>query len=382
MAHRKLAIIGGGAAATLLLAHLARRAGSNALSIDVYDRAGAFGRGIAYSTPHLCHLLNVRAANMSALADDPDDFSRWAAVHGYNASDFVPRRLYGDYLCGHLEAAGKNLNATFIKADVTSIPHADAYDIGGKVYDLVVQATGNCLPQRPRINSTNIYYDDPWGIEYAAMRDLSHVVLVGSGLSAVDAILALQTHDYQGRITVVSRRALFPNAHVQAAAYPAFLETFPATALDALRAVRHEVKRTDAPWQAVIDSLRPFTNGIWQHWPESERTAFMRRLFTYWNIHRHRMAPQIGNTLAALENQGRVMRKAAAVLAVEERGVATSDGFLEADGVINCLGYRYQERAMAVSHMLGPARFGTLFETTAIPEIRTQAAALAAEIIQ
>ncbi len=382
MTHRKkLAIIGGGASATLLLAHLARRTATGALSIDVYDRAGAFGKGIAYATPHLCHLLNVRAANMSALADAPDDFSLWAEQHGYQPSDFVPRKLYGDYLAFHLGQAKSRLDVSFIRGDVSSTRREQGYDVGGSFYNIAVQATGNCVAQRPRIDGTaEAYHDSPWSVDYAALRNLDTIALVGSGLSAVDTILALHAHDYQGDITVISRRALFPAAHIQAAAYPAFLAKAPGTVREAFRQIRDEVRAAQAPWQAVIDSLRPFTNGIWQHWPEKERAVFMKRLFTYWNIHRHRMAPQIAQQIARLEKEGRVRRLAAAVLSVGSQGVLTGTGFLEAGAVINCLGYRYQEGPVEASHRIGPACFGPLFETTAIPEIRAQAAALAAKI--
>lgn len=378
MSTKSLAIIGGGASAALLLAHLARRDGADALSIDVYDRAGAFARGIAYSTPHLCHLLNVRAANMSALADAPDDFADWAAPHGYQPTDFVPRKLYGDYLAAHLDDACARLAVSLITEEATTTSGA----VNGKLYDVVVQATGNCAPLRPRLDEVvTDYHDNPWSVDYAALAGCETIALIGSGLSAVDAILALDAHGYRGRVVVLSRRSLFPAVHVQAPAYPSFLEALPATALDALRQVRAEIRMSDAPWQSIIDALRPFTNPTWSAWPDTEKKRFMKRLFTYWNIHRHRMAPQIAQTLDTLEQAGRVVRHRANILSVASGPtVMTDGGDIKADAVINCLGYRYDERPLDVTHKIGPARFGLLFETTAIPEIRAQAAQLAAEI--
>lgn len=378
MTERSLAIIGGGASAALLLAHLARREGASNLSIDIYDRAGAFARGVAYSTPHLCHLLNVRASNMSALADTPDDFANWAAGHGYEPADFVPRKLYGDYLAEHFERARQNLSVSLVTEDAICAGNT----VNGKQYDVVVQATGNCIPLRPRLDGeVKGYYDSPWHVDYTALRDHKTIVLIGSGLSAVDAILALDTHGYGGNIVVVSRRILFPTMHVQAPAHPAFIDDLPRTARAALRLVRAEIERTDAPWQSVIDSLRPLTNPIWQVWDDAQQQIFMKHLFTYWNIHRHRMAPQIAQKIEALEVQGRLVRYRAPVLSVVSGPcVVTARGELRADAVINCLGYRYNERPVDTPYKIGPARFGPLFETTAIPEIRAQAAALAAEI--
>lgn len=382
MTTKSLAIIGGGASAVLLLAHIARYESGADLSIDMYDRSGAFGRGIAYSTPHLCHLLNVRASNMSALADTPDDFTRWAATHGYGSTDFVPRKLYGDYLTTHLDMARQKLTVNFVPQDALSVRQGDHYLVNGEHYDMVVQATGNCSPMRPRLDGDVAgYHDNPWSVDYASLAQSETVALVGSGLSAVDAILALDAHDYAGRIIVISRRSLFPADHIQASAYPPFIKELPATALEALRLVRDEIKHSNAPWQTIIDSIRPFTNPIWQSWSEVEQKRFMKRLFTYWNIHRHRMAPQIAQTLNALESAGRVIRHRASVLSVASGPmILTDDGVIKADAVVNCLGYRYHERPIDASHKIGPARFGPLFETTAIPEIRAQAAEIAAEI--
>lgn len=382
MTHKTIAVIGGGASATLLLAHLARQPQNDALHIDVYDQAGAFARGIAYSSPHLCHLLNVRAANMSALADAPDHFAQWAASHGYQPSDFVPRKLYGDYLDEHVQQAGTQLPLSLIHASATSMRDGNGYTVNGKRYDVVVQATGNCRPLRPAMTQpVDGYYDSPWCVDYAQLRHQKTVVLIGSGLSAVDAILALHAHDYAGEIIVLSRRAQFPGVHVLAPAHPAFLTQLPATAVGALHAIRQEIKRTDAPWQTVIDSLRPYTNTIWTHWSADQRQRFRRRLLTIWNIHRHRMAPQIADTLEMLERSGQVRRASASVQRVEAGPVVqTNIGAFPADSVINCLGYRYEAPDVASTHQIGPACFGPLFETTAIPEIRSQAAHLAPRI--
>jgi len=378
MMHKPLAIIGGGASATVLLAHCARR--KLALAMDVYDRTGAFARGIAYSTPHPCHLLNVRAANMSALADVPDDFVRWIARYGYGSDNFVPRALYGNYLASHLEQAQQTLPVSLIQKDVISVRKGTFYEVDGKRYAAVIQATGNCVPLRPRLHGqVGNYHDSPWDVDYSIFSTCNTIAILGCGLSAVDTILALQAHGYQGRIIMISRRALLPAVHVNVCAHPAWLHTLPATALAAFRQIRAKIKTTDAPWQSVIDALRPITNTLWAAWPERQQQRFMRHLFTYWNIHRHRMATQTGETLTALEHSGQLLRQRARINHIKAGPViATCQGEIRADAVINCLGYRYAARNMDAAYTIGPSAFGRLFETTAIPEIRIQAAALAA----
>jgi len=380
MAHKSLAIIGGGASATLLLARLARL--QTPLAIDVYDRAGAFARGIAYSTTHPCHLLNVRASNMSALGDAPDDFAQWAARHGYGADDFVPRMLYGDYLDEYFERTRQILPVSLIEAEADSIRTNEGYLVNGKPYDLVVQASGNCAPLHPSAaQAISGYHDNPWTPDYPALSAHQRIAVLGSGLTAIDAVLALDAHGYAGEIVLLSRHARLPGVHVKTAPHPAWMRELPDTALAALHRMRAEIKATDAPWQAVIDALRPLTNRIWQAWPAREQQRFMRHLFTLWNTHRHRMAPQIGEKIAALEHSGRLARRRARIGRICSGPlVVTDQGKIKADAVINCLGYRYSERALAASYRIGPARFGELFETTAIPEIRVQAAELATRI--
>src|ERR1700680_3164424 len=75
-AGRHVVIVGGGASGVLLACHLLRSLSEN-IRVTLIERNPAIGRGIAYSTVDPAHLLNVRAANMSAFADDPDHFWQW-----------------------------------------------------------------------------------------------------------------------------------------------------------------------------------------------------------------------------------------------------------------------------------------------------------------
>jgi uncharacterized NAD(P)/FAD-binding protein YdhS len=54
----------------------------------------------------------------------------------------------------------------------------------------------------------------------------------------------------------------------------------------------------------VVDSLRPVTQNIWQSLPPDERRRFLRHVRSYWEVHRHRIAPEIGDTLAKLVHEG------------------------------------------------------------------------------
>lgn len=97
-------IVGGGASGVLLACHLLR-VPDDKLSVTLIEKRPVVGRGMAYSTAQPGHLLNVRATNMSAFADDPLHFCRWLAERGGATCDghgqpplFAQRYLYGVYI--------------------------------------------------------------------------------------------------------------------------------------------------------------------------------------------------------------------------------------------------------------------------------------------
>src|SRR5262245_474982 len=71
-----IAIIGGGATGVMLAIQLLRQS-LGRLNIALIDRGPDIGVGVAYATQCANHLLNIRAADMSALPDDPGHFVRW-----------------------------------------------------------------------------------------------------------------------------------------------------------------------------------------------------------------------------------------------------------------------------------------------------------------
>jgi uncharacterized NAD(P)/FAD-binding protein YdhS len=358
----RIAIIGGGASAAILLANMNLNA-----EVDVYDRAGRFARGVAYSTDRLCHLLNVPVSNMSALADDKEHFSRWACVRGYGPDDFVPRKLYGDYL----EELFNKSGARSIIANVRSCRTvAGGYEIEKNFYDYAILATGNVRPLSPSIKEhPQNYFSDPWMLPDSLKKEKS-VALVGSGLTAVDAILSLLDIGFSGSITIFSKHGLLPMAHAGTQAWQlknVAAGMAPSQILKFIRANITEALNAGVSWQSVIDSLRPVTNEIWQGWNDRERSSFLRHLYTIWGVHRHRMAPAVADRIKDADItfvRGRV-----------DQISGNSISGMTFDAIINCMGYRYDEpeKNFEVSHVIGPARFGELFETTAIPEIRQQA---------
>src|SRR6478672_7687629 len=78
-----VAVVGAGAAGTLVTAQLAAQAADaqRPLEIVLVDPSPQTGHGIAYSTTEPRHRLNVSAGRISAWPDRPDHFLDWLREH-------------------------------------------------------------------------------------------------------------------------------------------------------------------------------------------------------------------------------------------------------------------------------------------------------------
>jgi uncharacterized NAD(P)/FAD-binding protein YdhS len=456
---RTIIIIGGGCAGTLVAAQLLRQATGECL-VRLIERSGAAGRGIAYGTNCNEHLLNVPAAKMSAWPDDPEHFLRWAQARAgqlgfpdeIGGADFLPRQMFGQYLAQVLDearsAAAPGRRLEVIGGEAIELDDTGA---GGKVTladgrtfaaERVVLALGNLTGEYPirrplPFYRSPRYVHQPWlpgALQRIGKKEA--ILLVGAGLTAVDMVIQCRRAGHTGVIHALSRRGLRPLSHVQGLRpYPAFLTAgnLPATVREAVRRVRHEVRRgfeQGYDWRAVTDSLRPFTPAIWQNWSVEDRARFMRYVRPFWENHRHRLAPAVAALIEESAQAGRLKFYAGRLVSlVEAEGAAQAQiqirgrsGLLSMRiaKVINCTGPRtdyskYQHpllihllAAGLIGHdplalgidalpsgevlrdggeptgwlfTLGAPLKGTLWESTAVPEIRAQAAQLAARLL-
>jgi uncharacterized NAD(P)/FAD-binding protein YdhS len=452
-----VAIVGAGASGTLVATQLLRRHHPRGLWITLIERGEAFGPGLAYSTPWEFHRLNVPAGEMGAYPRDPHHFVRWARTEGFDLAPdgFAPRQLFGSYLSGVLADAERTAfsDVTLDRVNDEAIDIAVSGDAdrprvtialssGAAVHaDFVVLALGNLPPPvppgcDPDLLASDRYEGDAWDPdlpERAAGEDT--VVLLGTGLTMVDVALMLGREGGPRTILAVSRRGLLPRSHrpgVQPAARRfAPLRHSPELAELVIEfdARVNEAQADGGDWREVIDSLRPVTNQIWMRFSEVDRRRFVQHLSRRWDVHRHRMAPEVASMLYRLRDQGRlrietgaiervrVLRDRVAVtLASPDTGRSNE---LVADRVVNCtgpaldlkpvdqplvrtlferrlarrgplhLGLDHDARGALVDYRgassralftIGPMRKGRLWETTAIPEIRLQALELADQL--
>jgi uncharacterized NAD(P)/FAD-binding protein YdhS len=306
---RDVAIVGAGFSGSLLAINLLRHDGPRATLIE---RAPAIGTGVAYGAAHPAHVLNVRAANMSAFPDDPGHFVRWLEARGVAGAGaaFVQRTVYGDYLRALLDEARATAadRLTVVAGDAVDLVPDDPVGVrlaGGGVVraDAAVLAVGNLPPHVPpglgALEGSARYRANPWASDIATgLGDDDIVLLVGTGLTMIDVALALEARGFGGRIVAMSRRGLIPRRHEAGAPNPGPIAERPRGRLSALtREVRARGDRIG--WRNAVDELRPFTQMIWGQAEAAERSRFLRHLRPWWDVHRHRLAPAVADRLAA-----------------------------------------------------------------------------------
>ena len=227
MKMNRMIVIGGGAGGALAAVQLLLRGAD----VTLLEPTAALGRGMAYSTTCDLHLLNVPAANMSAFPDDPPHFSRWlerTAPGQYDACSFVPRRTFGAYVGSVLDEALRAANGRFrhVQSPAVAARIADrnivvttesAQTIHG---DAAVLATGNAAPAPwpglpAEASAGGRFFNVAWSEGAFEPSDPQEsVLLLGSGLTAVDALLALRYNGHNGKVYMLSRRGLLPQVHL------------------------------------------------------------------------------------------------------------------------------------------------------------------------
>lgn len=429
-----VAVIGGGFSGCAVAANLARHAPAS-FSLTLFE-PNDLGRGAAYGTPHREHLLNTRAQRMSLYSDDPDHFVRWLGVRG-GPMDFLPRRLYGEYVGETAQRAFERPRFTRVADGVRSVQPrgGDGFVVETSCARFgahtVVLATGNplpddyFLPREMRLHPG--YIRDPWRHDFRAVG--GQVLIVGSGLTALDVLVALKGCGHRGMVHVLSRHARYPEVHANVVPYDVIpaLDTRDARAI--LRSFRRHVEdaaQRGFDWRAVVDALRPETEAIWRRLPPSERRRFERHLRAHWERRRHRAPEQVDAVRNAYRHSGRLWSYAGSISCMERGKVtialrAGGTAELRPDWIVNCTGLG-RVSSMTQDPLLGamlaagsissderglglrvtwdlaavdadgdrvrglwivgsPVR-GSRFEATAVPELRGMAEVAASEILR
>lgn len=438
-ANRSIAIVGAGFSGICVAAHLVFRAKSP-LQIHMFERQPSFPGGEAFFTDNILHPLNVKASQMGALASDPEGFYHWVLENSHlltcpvKPDSFLPRKVYRAYLIDLWE---KVLHTATQKGIQLQLNAQEAVDVlvdhqqleiitnnsSRTPVDALVIATGSPVSKTLSFENELLlrnprYVADIWNAKLDIANSSSQeVLLIGSGLTAVDAISTLVGQGFKGRIKVVSSSGSFPECHLNNAVVvlPNYRAgDFTPRITSVLKKIRKDIAAVNGDWRQVVNALRPCTQELWKSFSLTEKKRFMRHLFSFWNKYRHRMPFESGERMNALANEGRLSIQKGIVDKVKAINpntllVSTQGRVDEMDYVIKCSGPEYAIAKQGNQFLnslfskglieldplglglgleadfsikgsvpgkifaLGGLLFGELFETTAVPEIRAQA---------
>jgi uncharacterized NAD(P)/FAD-binding protein YdhS len=425
-APRRVTIVGGGATAVILAAHLVRAANAaTPVAVRIVEREQVVGPGLPYRTTDPLHTLNNVAGRMSAFTDDPDHLVRWATTQGLDVDHetFLPRAVYGRYLVDVLESlelpAGSTLET--LRGDVVDVvPRPSELEVlladgPSLVADVVVLCLGTPppghLPRYERLGDR--YLADPWDQRAAdLLAEADQVLLVGTGLTMVDLAATAHRANPGGTVVAVSRSGQLPRAHLRKPLRALDGYAPQGRSLDELltdvMATITAVTATGGDWREVVEAVRIRAHELWHGLDLTDQQEFARSLARTWDLHRHRMSPQMADLVLELIESGSLhiahpadVDPTAFDLVVNctglgpvcRRGWNRLVDRLDEQGLIrpNALGLGLDlgpegeaidtaGRPVAGLYAVGAARKGIDWEATAVPDLRRQAGRLAAHL--
>ena len=357
---RQIVVVGGGFAGAAVAYHLLREMDGHG-RIHLVEMGPWLGRGIAYGVESEVFRLNVPASRMSMDPETPDDFVKFsgseAAPHA-----FLGRALYARYVAARFGAMVKTSRAKLRlwRDEAVAITRDTVVLRGGATLpaEAVVLATG--IVPRVKHSSYHPRVVDAWDeCALATLPMEGRLLLLGSGLSALDVLAFLDAQGFAGEVTLVSPRGLLPLPHE-----PEFQGTTPLAAADADRApqairplvrwVRQTIAAAVAaglPWQRAVDSLRPHVVRLYRALPHADRASFVRHVRPYWDVFRHRAPADALAHVGDWTRRGRLRRLAGRVtIGSDEAAGATVAVTIEERS-----GHKRHERFDAVVRCVGPA---------------------------
>jgi uncharacterized NAD(P)/FAD-binding protein YdhS len=446
MQRQKVVVVGGGLSGVLVAIQLA--AIENGPEVILLEKdPEKLGRGVAYQQEFTHQPLNVVAGSMSLFADKPDDFVKWMEENSFRYShlvknitpaSFVPRKIFGDYVVERLKAIHDQMNGHFqIRIDeaisIIGAENSRAVVLGSGVTlqaNHVILALGNfppadVLPGNTDLKNNGRYFSNPWTDKvYQNIHGNEQILLLGTGLTAVDIVLGFHLRKFSGRIIMLSRKGRLPLPHSVTASTYLWKDPYLVSPLELFKLVRKNIKENPGlPWTAILDGLRPYTQKIWSFWSVQEKSVFLKKFRTFWEIARHRIPEVSFGILKGLIESGGLETVKGSIISVtgDKEGIETLFSTSEEERkmtfhkIINCTGpesnYRklrfpiivdLMERGKVVPDPLGlgiicsedgniinkkgekedglwcigPMRKAVLWETTALREIREQATQL------
>ncbi len=403
MARRQIIIIGGGFSGASAAVQLVRKI-SDPISVTIVEPAPEIGPGLAYSTDEPAFRLNAISSAHSIDVADPAHFTRWCHEQGLAESDpealvpnaemFIRRRDFRRYLVETVRSHASWPNGSTInhvRSTASDIRLAKqvvkvALDSGREIVaDMAILAVGNPPLRKPDWADGSaaghpglILKPLREGLENVARN--AKVLVVGAGLTALDAMASLCARGHRGQITAISRHGLRPQPQAPRVLappsdppeppvipldllqgeLPEYVTGERVNALELLRGLRRQAAETRAAglgWQAGFDAISLPLSRIWPRLPLPEKRRVLRHLRPFYDAHRFRTPPMTEALVRAREGVDQVAYWKAVLEGLEvERNNRLSAILRKAGGqrvrelydvVVNCTGF---DNARALQH--------------------------------
>ena len=77
-------------------------------------------------------------------------------------------------------------------------------------------------------------------------------------------------------------------------------------------------RSAEVGWRAAVDSLRPYSHSLWQGMTHDEQRRFLRHARPWWDVHRHRIAPEVAGIVAGMVAASQLEVVAARIVSARE----------------------------------------------------------------
>ncbi len=370
-----IAIVGAGASGTITAIQLLRELNVKAKIFLIEKKPEAVYRGAAYSSKLVYEPLNVITGRMNIFNHLPDDFYNWLKENKQTEQEeeitketYVSRRWFGDYMTARIKEAAAQSAFAELKVVNTELRDVN-YDAASDNYrllllntevinaDYLIFATGNETPadvvSREEVMALGKnYISNPWlGNTLDQVKPSDDVLIIGTGLTMVDHAVSLYKQNHQGNIYCLSRNGYLPLEHTAIQTFTVDIAEEPKDVYELLRLIKTKIAdagNQNVEWQNVLDAIRPHTPRLWKSLNTDSKKYFLKRLKTYWEIHRHRMPTASANAIKQMQANGQLVLLMGNIIGTEFKDdkvvfkyftkKLSKPESLSVDFVINCTG--------------------------------------------
>ena len=328
------------------------------------------GLGNAFNCVNDEYRLNVRSEIMWIYPENKLEFTNWAKRKIFDesasntAGKFYKRRDFGRFIYSKLRKYLDHGELKHQKKVIRKIYKdksgywVSILDDAQKLYSKnIILATGNPSPQWPfsfefnSIRKPESLIENPWNGKWIKkVRKYDDIIIIGSGLTALDCLALLKSNNHSGKINIVSTSGMFPPAQAvwerkNSPVWPNRdrSELLPSKFLNFIKNYLPSEPLESSEWQSAWEELRQDISHNWNKIPDDGKLTLKNKLNSTWSRLRYRASPQSIRSLEEFQkNKQLIIHKGYAKSIIQKKKLITlftAEGkSIDADIIINCSG--------------------------------------------